>query len=86
MEEGRIKMKKRKSLKRRFWRALGVVVKNVVYVAAGLAITCAVILVMEELIFCANSRLLLEAFISFALLCWFIEYMENNHFCVKKKK
>ena len=78
--------KKRARRKRKFWRAVGVIVKNVVYLAAGWAITCAVILVMEELIFCADSRLMLEIFISFALLCWFIDYMENNHFCVKRKK
>ena len=79
-------MKKKKALKRRFWRAAGVVVKNVVYAVAGLGIVCVIVPVMEELMLCADSRLLLEGFISFALLCWFIEYMENNHFCVKKKK
>lgn len=78
--------KKRARRKRKFWRAVGVIVKNVVYLAAGWGITCAVILVMEELIFCADSRLMLEIFISFALLCWFIDYMENNHFCGTKKK
>ena len=79
-------MKKRKNPRRCFWRALGVVVKNAVYLAAGWTITCVVILVMEELIFCAGSRFMLEIFMSFTLLCWFIEYMENNHFCMKKKK
>lgn len=78
--------KKRARRKRKFWRAVGMIVKNVVYVAAGCVITCAVVLVLEELMLCADSRLIIEAFISFMLLCIFIEYMENNHFCVKKKK
>lgn len=78
--------KKRARRRRKFWRAVGVIVKNMVYLAVAWAITCAVILVMEELMLCADSRMMIEGFISFGLLCWFIEYMENNHFCGTKKK
>ncbi len=79
-------MKKKKALKRRFWRVVGVVVKNVVYAVAGLGIVRVIVPVLEELMLSADSRLVLEFFLSWMLLCWFIDYMENNHFCAKKKK
>ena len=84
--ERKEKDRKRARRKRKFWRAVGEVIKAVVYMAAGMVITPVVVLTMEEVMLCADSRLLIEGFISFMLLCIFIDYMENNHFCVKKKK
>ena len=78
--------RKKSRRKRKFWRAVGVVVKNVVYAAAGMGIVCIIVPVLEELLLSADSRLVLEFFLSWMLLCWFIDYMENNHFCTKKRK
>ena len=79
-------MKKRKSLKRRFWRVVGIVVENLTYVVAALGIVCFVVLAVEMIAECEVSRMTVAFFLSWMLLCSFIDYMKTNHFCVKKKK
>ena len=84
MKKNKSSDRKRRRRIRRFWRAVGVVVENLTYAVAGLGIACFTVLAVEMIAECENSRLMVSFFLSWMLLCCFIDYMKSTHFCRKR--